>query len=141
MPLNRVLPYAVCLVALSGIAACGLATPWRCTTTPGTLPSASVASAGVRPGTATVVKSLVVTVTGTTVTPAPAQVDLRIGEALDLTVTIDHDDELHAHGFGDIEEQLKAGVPTTVRLVGAESGVFEVETHEPALTLLTVAVR
>ena len=68
-----------------------------------------------RHATATVVKSLVVTVTGTTVTPAPAQVDLRIGEALDLTVTIDHDDELHAHGFGDIEEQLKAGVPTTVR--------------------------
>ncbi|HEY9496774.1 MAG TPA: hypothetical protein VIR15_18130 [Intrasporangium sp.] len=125
MPLNRVLPYAVCLVALSGIAACGSADE----PTPG------------RHATATVVKSLVVTVTGTTVTPAPAQVDLRIGEALDLTVTIDHDDELHAHGFGDIEEQLKAGVPTTVRLVGAESGVFEVETHEPALTLLTVAVR
>ena len=124
MRLNRVLPYAVCLVALSGIAACGSAdepTPGRHATT--------------------TVKSLVVTVTGTTVTPAPAQVDLRIGEALDLTVTIDHDDELHAHGFGDIEEQLKAGVPTTVRLVGAESGVFEVETHEPALTLLTVAVR
>lgn len=124
MRLNRVLPYAVCLVALSGIAACGSADE----PTPG------------RHATATV-KSLVVTVTGTTVTPAPAQVDLRIGEALDLTVTIDHDDELHAHGFGDIEEQLKAGVPTTVRLVGAESGVFEVETHEPALTLLTVAVR
>ena len=124
MRLNRVLPYAVCLVALSGIAACGSADE----PTPG------------RHATATV-KSLVVTVTGTTVTPAPAQVDLRIGEALDLTVTIDHDDELHAHGFGDIEEQLKAGVPTTVHLVGAESGVFEVETHEPALTLLTVAVR
>ena len=125
MPRNRVLPYAVCLLALSGIAACGSADG----PTPG--PNA----------TATVVKSLDVTVTGTTVAPAPAQVDLRIGEALDLTVTIDHDDELHAHGFDDLEEELKAGVPTTVRLVGTESGVFEVETHEPALTLLTVAVR
>lgn len=125
MPLNRVLPHAVCVLALSGIAACGSADG----PTPG------------RNATATVVKSLDVTVAGTTVTPAPAQVDLRIGEALDLTVTIDHDDELHAHGFGDLEAELKAGVRTTVRLVGTESGVFEVETHEPALTLLTVAVR
>jgi hypothetical protein len=125
MPLNRVLPYAACLLALSGIAACG---------------SADGATPG-RNATATAVKSLDVTVTGTTVQPPPAQVDLRIGEALDLTVTIDHDDELHAHGFDDVEAELKAGAPTTVRLVGTESGVFEVETHEPALTLLTVAVR
>ncbi|WP_353511176.1 hypothetical protein [Intrasporangium sp.] len=125
MPVKRVLPYAVCLLALSGIAACGSAAE----PTPA------------HNATATVVRSLAITVTGTTVTPAPAQVDLGIGEALELTVTIDHDDELHAHGFGDLEEQLKAGVPTTVRLVGTETGVFEVETHEPALTLLTVAVR
>ena len=39
------------------------------------------------------------------------------------------------------EAELKAGVPTTVRLTGTEPGVYEVETHEPALTLLTVAVR
>ena len=125
MPLNRVLPHAACLH--------------------GALRHRSLRlGLGATPGgnaTATVVKSLEVTVTGTTVTPAPAQVDLRIGEALDLTVTIDHDDELRAHGFGDVEEGLKAGVPTTVRLVGTESGYFEVETHEPALTLLTVAVR
>jgi hypothetical protein len=79
-------------------------------------------------------------VRGRTVTPAPAQVELPIGQTLTLVVTSDHDDELHAHGF-EVEVPLKAGVPTSVTLTGKEAGVFEVETHEPALTLLTVAVR
>ena len=45
-----------------------------------------------------------------------------------------------AHGF-DEEATLKAGVPTTLRLTPTEPGVYEVETHEPALTLLSIAVR
>ena len=73
-------------------------------------------------------------------TPTPAQVDLPVGQSLTLVVTSDHADELHAHGF-EVEVPLKAGVPTSVTLTGKEAGVFEVETHEPALTLLTVAVR
>jgi len=81
-----------------------------------------------------------VTVTGSNVTPAPAQVDLPVGQTLTLVVTSDHDDELHAHGF-EVETELKAGVPATVTLTGKDPGVFEVETHHPALTLLTVAVR
>jgi hypothetical protein len=125
MRVNPAMPYAAVLLALSGIAACGSPEP----------PSPD------RNATATVVRSVEVSVTGTTVTPPPAQVDLGIGQALELTVTVDHDDELHAHGFDGAEAELKAGVPTTVRLVGTESGVFEVETHDPALTLLTVAVR
>lgn len=125
MRVNRALPYAACVVALSGITACG---------SNGT-PSEGLAA------TAAVVKRIEVSVTGTTVTPPPAQVDLGIGQAIELTVTTDHDDELHAHGFDGAQADLKAGVPTTVRLVGAESGVFDVETHEPALTLLTIAVR
>jgi heme/copper-type cytochrome/quinol oxidase subunit 2 len=74
------------------------------------------------------------------VTPAPAQLDLPVGSTLELVVTSDHDDELHAHGF-DVEAPLKAGMPTTLRLTGTEPGRYEVETHDPALTLLTVAVR
>jgi hypothetical protein len=79
-------------------------------------------------------------VSGRTVTPAPTQVDLPVGQTLTLVVTSDHDDELHAHGF-NIEVPLTAGVPASVMLTGKDAGVFEVETHEPALTLLTVAVR
>jgi heme/copper-type cytochrome/quinol oxidase subunit 2 len=74
------------------------------------------------------------------VAPAPAQVDLPVGATLTLTVTSDHDDELHAHGF-EVEQNIKAGMPTTITLTGKNPGVFEVELHEPALTLLTVAVR
>ncbi len=124
----RALPYAVCVLALAGAAACSSGTP-----EPGPGGATGVASTGS-------VRRLEVTVTGTTVTPAPAQVDLPIGSTLELVVTSDHDDELHAHGF-DVEATLKAGTPTTLRLTGSETGVYEVETHDPALTLLTVAVR
>lgn len=55
-------------------------------------------------------------------------------------VTSDHDDELHLHGF-DVEDMLKAGVPTTVTVTGKDPGVYEVETHEPPLRLLKIAVR
>ena len=93
------------------------------------------ASAGATPS-----QRIAITITGSTVTPAPSQVDLATGAVLELVVTSDHDDELHAHGF-EVEAALTAGQPATVRLVGGEAGVYEVETHEPALTLLTVAVR
>ena len=85
-------------------------------------------------------RTITITVKGSTVTPPPAQVDLPVGEMLTVVVTSDHDDELHAHGF-EVEVPLKAGVPTTIILTGKDPGVFEVELHEPALTLLTVAVR
>lgn len=125
MRVIRALPYFACAIALSGVAACGSAEA------PAARPAAS----------ATVVESLAITITGTTITPAPSQVEIGIDEALELTVTTDREDELHAHGFDDVDAELKPGVPSTVRLVGTESGVFEVETHDPALTILTVAVR
>ncbi len=78
--------------------------------------------------------------TGRTVTPAPATVPLRVGESLTLVVTADHDDELHLHGF-DIEKKLVAGRPLSVTVVGKDPGVFEVETHEPELRLLKIAVQ
>lgn len=83
---------------------------------------------------------MTITVTGSNVTPAPTQVDLPVGQTLTVVVTSDHDDELHAHGF-EVEQEIKAGVPATIALTGKEPGVYEVELHHPALTLLTVAVR
>src|SRR5690242_556596 len=124
----RALPYAVCALALVGAAACSSGTP-----DPGPSGGTGVVSTGS-------VKRLEVTVTGTTVTPAPAQVDLPIGSTLELVVTSDHDDELHAHGF-DVERELTAGQATTVDLTGAPPGLYEVETHHPELRLLQVVVR
>lgn len=85
-------------------------------------------------------RSIAITIKGKSVTPAPATVDLKIGETLTLVVTSDHDDELHAHGF-DVETKLVAGAPTTVLLTGKQAGLYEVETHETPLRLLMVAVR
>ena len=64
-------------------------------------------------------------------TPAPATVDLGVGETLTLVVTSDHDDELHIHGF-DVETDLVAGAPMTVPSPASSPGVYEVETHQPA---------
>ncbi|WP_346767668.1 cupredoxin domain-containing protein [Knoellia koreensis] len=85
-------------------------------------------------------RTVEVTITGRKVDPAPATVKLGVGEKLTLTVTSDHDDVLHIHGF-DIEKNLKAGQPTTVELTGDAPGVYEVETHEPELRLLKIAVQ
>ncbi|EWT00824.1 hypothetical protein N865_13395 [Intrasporangium oryzae NRRL B-24470] len=134
MRLLRVLPYAACLLALSGAAACGAGD-----TPSGPGAGGAVSSTG-GAGTTAASRRLEVTISGTTVTPAPAQVELGIGQTLELVVTSDHDDELHVHGF-EVEAPLKAGTPTTVRLTGTTAGLYEVETHDPALTLLTVAVR
>jgi hypothetical protein len=81
-----------------------------------------------------------VVVTGKQVKPTPTTVDLAVGQMLTLTVTSDHDDQLHAHGFS-IEKAVKAGTPTSIVLKGTSPGVYEVEMHRPELTLLSVAVR
>jgi hypothetical protein len=81
-----------------------------------------------------------VTINGKNVTPPPGNVDVPLGKTLRLIVTSDHDDQLHAHGF-DIEENLKAGVPTTLDLKATTPGIYEIEPHHPPLTLLHVVVR
>jgi plastocyanin len=134
---RTVVRLTVAALGLAVVAACGGSTPSSGSGTPGT--SASTSASGGASGTATG-RTLTVTVTGKQVTPAPATVDLAVGETLTLTVTSDHDDQLHAHGF-EIERDVKAGVPTTVVLKGAEPGLYDVEMHHPELKLLSVAVR
>lgn len=80
------------------------------------------------------------TVIGTTITPAPATVQLKVGDTLALTVTSDHADQLHAHGF-EVEKEMQAGVPVTMSLKGATPGVYEVEMHHPPLTLMKIEVQ
>jgi hypothetical protein len=74
------------------------------------------------------------------VSPAPSTVDLGVGESLTLTVTSDHADELHIHGF-EVEKELVAGQPMSVTVTGGQPGVYEVETHHPELRLLKIAVK
>src|SRR5690242_16743306 len=127
-------------LGLTVVASCGGSAPSSGDDTPGApAASPSASPTGSTRGAATG-QTLTVTVTGKQVTPAPATVDLAVGETLTLTVTSDHDDQLHAHGF-EIERDVKAGVPTTVVLKGAEPGLYDVEMHHPELKLLSVAVR
>ena len=132
---------AATAVALAGCSG-GSPTP-AANTTPTTSASPSTSATSSTPSATTSTttgRSIAITVTGSTITPAPAQVDLPVGQTLTLVVTSDHDDQLHAHGF-EVEEDIKAGVPATIALTGKDPGVYEVELHHPALTLLTVAVR
>jgi plastocyanin len=141
--------YAAGLAAALAITGCGgggraeqaTAPPSQATTSEATGASATSPSTTASPASTTAAgPSLTVTVTGRKVTPAPATIDLAVGQTLTVTITSDHHDELHAHGF-EVEEELKAGVRTTVRLKGTEPGVYEVETHHPELRLFQVAVR
>ena len=85
-------------------------------------------------------KTLTITLTGKKIDPQPGIITLKTGETLRLTVTSDHDDELHAHGF-DKEAELTAGKPTTLDLSTTQPGTYEVETHHPELRLFKIVVR
>jgi hypothetical protein len=114
------------------------------TTSSGTTSSGTItdragggASGGPAPSGVRVVQ---VIVTGREVRPAPSRVEIKVGELLRLQVTSDHDDELHVHGF-EVERELTAGKPALIELRGERPGLYEVETHNPALRLLQVLVR
>ena len=85
-------------------------------------------------------KRIDINVKGKKVTPAPSTVKIAVGESLTIVVTSDHDDQLHAHGFNDLEKEVKAGKPLEVTVTGAQTGVFDVELHHPELRILQVAV-
>ncbi|MFE5795284.1 hypothetical protein ACFQ8C_22305 [Streptomyces sp. NPDC056503] len=85
-------------------------------------------------------RTLDIRVTGSTVTPAPARVELRKGERITLRVTSDRADTVHVHGY-DREAPLAAGAPATLALTLDRTGLFEVETHESGLVLTQLVVR
>ncbi|MGO4342853.1 hypothetical protein [Pedococcus sp. 2YAF34] len=147
MTLRTTTPYAAGLVLALGLTACGGddsavsgSTTSSSSTSSSSPSSSSSSSSSSSTSPASQGRGLTITITGKKVVPAPATVDLAVGEKLTLVVTSDHDDELHLHGF-DVEDKLKAGVPTTVTVTGKDPGVYEVETHEPPLRLLKIAVR
>jgi uncharacterized cupredoxin-like copper-binding protein len=109
----------------------GNATAGHPTTAAPTTSAASSQAAG---------KRIDVTVTGKQITPAPATINLAVGESLTIAVTADKDNLLHPHGF-DQSVNLKAGQQGEITIKGAQTGVFEIELHEPALKLFTLAVR
>ena len=61
------------------------------------------------------------------------------GTILRLEITSDHDDEVHVHGY-DIEIPVKAGATVTKDITLDQVGRFEIESHEPALTIVQLVV-
>jgi len=148
MTWTRTSSYAVGLALAVALTACGSgdeapggATSSTSSSTSSASPSSSPSASSSSSTSATTPagRTLEVTVTGSKVSPPPGTVKLGVGETLTLTVTRDHDDELHIHGF-DVEEELPAGRPVSVELTGKAPGVYEVETHHPELRLLKIAV-
>lgn len=134
---------AVALALLTG--GCAAKAPADATATP-TPPSSTTGPAGTSGGTGTPsrteapMRTLVVTVRGNQVSPAPSRVNLATGRSLRVVVTSDRNDTVHAHGF-DVEKPLVAGRPTTLILTGSAPGQYEIETHHLGLRLLVVLVR
>jgi len=142
-PLTRAAPAcAMALTVAMAIGACSSATSGD-TTAPSS-PGSSVSPASSPTGsssaaTSASTRTVDVSVKGTTITPPPATIPLKVGETINVVVTSDHADEVHAHGF-EVEKEVKPGVPVTLELKGDVPGVYEVELHHPPLTLLQIAV-
>jgi hypothetical protein len=81
-----------------------------------------------------------ITVKGSQVTPPPSTVDVKAGCPVRLTVTADRSSVVHVHVV-DIETPITAGKPTSIAFTPTQSGVYEVELHDPDLLLVKLAVR
>lgn len=134
-------PYVGCLitlVALGALAACGQST------TPQQTP-ATPAEGGRPPTTATAsadpVTTLTIDVRSGEVTPAPDRFPVKLGDKVRITVTSDVPDAVHLHGY-DIEKPVSPGRPAVLTFRADQPGLFELETHEdPVLILTQVQVR
>lgn len=58
----------------------------------------------------------------------PAVISVSQDAAVTLRITVDHDDELHLHGY-DLKLSLKARQPAELSFVADRSGRFEYELH------------
>lgn len=72
-------------------------------------------------------------------TPNGDRLTVAKGTILRLEITSDHDDEVHVHGY-DIEIRVSAGATVTKDITLDQVGRFEIESHEPALTIVQLVV-
>ena len=139
---------AATLVVCLGLVACGgPAEPGLAPSTPSS-PAVSAGTPGPTPEqtpSADTADRVVVdiTIADGKVTPNGEKVDVAIGQEVELNVTSDAYDEIHAHtdDADGYELEVKAGVPTTGRFTVASAGSFEVESHHLEKIIVILNVR
>jgi len=86
------------------------------------------------------VTNLEVTIAAGKVAPDPSRkVEVATGDHVHISVTSDHADEVHVHGY-DIEKEVSAGGKVTIDFTADIPGQFEVEAHKLSPSLLFTLV-
>lgn len=81
-----------------------------------------------------------VTIADGKVTPDPSRkVEVATGDQVHVSVTSDHPDEVHVHGY-DIEKEVSAGGTVTIDFTADIPGQFEIEAHHLSPSLLFTLV-
>jgi hypothetical protein len=98
---------------------------------------------GSSPSSSTDVKVITLTISDGKVDPDLGDVEVEPGQKVELTVTSDVADEIHAHTSDEgVEAELEPGKPTTMDITAPTvPGVYEIETHETGLKLFELVVR
>ena len=137
---------AGCTTAPAPPAGAVASTPVAATTTSSPAASSPAASSPASAATETpvpmpqaTIQIVEISLTNGKATPNGDRLALAEGTTLELRITSDHDDEIHVHGY-DVEIPVKAGAAVKRAIVLDQVGRFEVESHEPALTVLQLVV-
>jgi hypothetical protein len=93
-----------------------------------------------RPSTGSGGANVEVTIADGKVAPDPSRkVEVATGEHVHISVTSDHADEVHVHGY-DIEKEVSASGTVTIDFTADIPGQFEVEAHHMSPSLLFTLV-
>jgi hypothetical protein len=97
-------------------------------------------SASASPSTSSSGTNVEVVIADGKVTPDPSRkVEVATGDQVHISVTSDHPDEVHVHGY-DIEKEVSAGGTVTIDFTADIPGQFEVEAHHLSPSLLFTLV-
>jgi plastocyanin len=144
---------AAALVVCLGLPACG--GPAAPGAAPSTDPSPTAATTSSSPESASPTTSaspsadtanrvvVDITIADGKVSPNGEKVDVAVGQEVELNVTSDVDDEIHAHtdSADGYALEVKAGVPTSGTFSVASAGSFEVESHDLEKIIVILNVR
>lgn len=70
----------------------------------------------------------------------PERITIHLGDAIQITVDSDHDDELHVHGY-DLHLAIHANQPASLRFTADRAGRFDCELHHADLALGALEVQ